>query len=76
MSTAPLTGRKTEIAGTAARNRSWPAAEDLSPAECRRALKDAEDRCARLEADRVRLQAILEGSRDAIWSWNTNGIVV
>jgi len=26
--------------------------------------------------DRVRLQAILEGSRDAIWSWNADGIVV
>jgi PAS domain S-box-containing protein len=50
--------------------------ESLSPAQCRRALEDAEERCARLEADRIRLEAILEGSRDAIWSWNTEGVVV
>ena len=30
----------------------------------------------RLEAERIRLEAILEGSRDAIWSWNTDGIIV
>ncbi len=30
----------------------------------------------RLEAERIRLEAILEGSRDAIWSWNTDGTIV
>ena len=39
-------------------------------------LRDAEDRCARLKADRVRLESVLKGSRDAIWSWDTDGIVV
>ena len=74
MSTAPQAGRKREIAGTTARNRPRSEAEDLSLAQCRRALRDAEARCARLEAERVRLQ-ILEGSRDAIWSWNRDGII-
>lgn len=50
--------------------------ESLSPTQCRRALDEAEERYARLETDRVRLEAILQGSRDAIWSWNTDGIVV
>ncbi len=76
MSTAQQTGRRVEIAETTSRPRLEPEAENLSPTQCREALRDAEERCARLEVDRVRLQAILEGSRDAIWSWNAGGIVV
>src|SRR5271165_7340678 len=45
-------------------------------ADCQKALREAQDRCAQLEADRVRLESILEGSQDAIWSWNTDGVVV
>ena len=45
-------------------------------ADCQKALREAQDRCAQLEADRVRLELILEGSQDAIWSWNTDGVVV
>ncbi len=64
------------MGGTTVRSRHRSEIEELSPAARRKALRDAEDRCARLEAERVRLEAILEGSRDAIWSWNTDGIIV
>ena len=76
MATAQQTGRMLEIAETTTRPRVGSEAKNLSPADRCEALWDAEERCARREADRVRLAAILEGSRDAIWSWNTDGIVV
>ncbi len=75
MPTASQTDWKAESAATA-RGRPRPPPEDLSAAQYRSALREAEERCARLEADRVRLESILEGSRDAIWSWNLDGIVV
>ncbi len=50
--------------------------QDRALADCQKALREAQDRCAQLEADRVRLESILEGSQDAIWSWNTDGVVV
>lgn len=75
MSTAPNIGWNREVAGTTI-ERPRPESASLSLTECREALQAAEERCARLEAERVRLEAMLEGSRDAIWSWNTDGIVV
>ncbi len=76
MSIALQRSGDTDIAEMPNRLRPQSDGEDLSPAERHQALKAAEQRCARLEADRLRLEAILEGSRDSIWSWNTDGIVV
>jgi PAS domain S-box-containing protein len=39
-------------------------------------LAAAEARNKRLEADRTHLAAIVEGSRDAIWSWKPDGTIV
>jgi len=39
-------------------------------------LRAAEGRCAWLEAERARLESIVGGSRDAIWSWDLSGTVV
>ena len=39
-------------------------------------LRDLEERCARLEAERTRLKAIVQGSRDAIWAWTTDGTII
>ena len=38
-------------------------------------LRFAQALCKELEAERAQLAAIVEGSRDAIWSWNPNGII-
>ncbi len=77
MSTAPDKGRSAEIAETPTTGtRLESEVKSLSLARHRSALGDAEDRCAQLEADRVRLESILKGSRDAIWSWDADGIVV
>lgn len=50
--------------------------EVLSIVQLRGALRDAEARCAGLEAERLRLEAILEGSREAMWGWDTDGFIV
>lgn len=34
-------------------------------------LRGLEERCARLEAEKTQLAAIVQGSRDAIWGWIT-----
>ncbi|MBV9287974.1 MAG: PAS domain S-box protein [Hyphomicrobiales bacterium] len=38
-------------------------------------LRDLKERCARLEAERTRLKAIVQGSRDAIWAWTMDGAI-
>jgi PAS domain S-box-containing protein len=38
-------------------------------------LRVAQALCKELEAERAQLAAIVEGSRDAIWSWNPDGII-
>lgn len=39
-------------------------------------LRASQARCKELEEDRQQLAAIVEGSRDAIWGWNTDGTIV
>lgn len=39
-------------------------------------LRNAKEQLSLLESDRAQLASIVEGSRDAIWSWNAEGIVV
>ena len=43
---------------------------------CQEQLAAAEARNKRLEADRRHLAAIVEGSRDAIWSWTRDGTIL
>jgi len=43
---------------------------------CRDELAAAEAQKRRLEAERIHLAAIVEGSRDAIWSWTPDGTIV
>ena len=43
---------------------------------CQDQLAAAEARNKRLEADRRHLAAIVEGSRDAIWSWTRDGTIL
>jgi PAS domain S-box-containing protein len=43
---------------------------------CQEQLAAAEARNKRLEADRRHLAAIVEGSRDAIWSWAPDGTIL
>jgi PAS domain S-box-containing protein len=45
-------------------------------ARCEAELAAAEARNGRLEADRRDLAAIVEGSRDAIWSWAPDGTIL
>lgn len=45
-------------------------------ARCRGELGAAEARAKRLEAEGRHLAALLEGSRDAIWSWSLDGTIL
>ena len=48
----------------------------LSFAQCRRELREARAELKRLEADRAQLAAVVDGSRDAIWSWDAEATVL
>ena len=55
--------------------------EDVEHLKCslarrREQLQEAKERLRLLEADWAQLASIVEGSRDAIWSWNAEGTVV
>jgi PAS domain S-box-containing protein len=53
--------------------------EAASAEACRRLSNEllaAEARCRELESERAQLSAIVEGSRDAIWSWNADGRIM
>ena len=43
---------------------------------CRKALSGGRAKIKRLAADRQALAAIVDSSRDALWSWTPDGIIV
>jgi PAS domain-containing protein len=43
---------------------------------CQKSLTAAQDRWEKSERDRIELAAIVEGARDAIWSWRPDGTIV
>ncbi|WP_027567573.1 PAS domain-containing protein [Bradyrhizobium sp. URHA0013] len=58
-------------------SRSAPAGSiEQALEDCRRELASARALNQRFQAERSELAAVLEGSRDAIWSWDPDGTIV